>query len=138
MDVRMEHTDGLGRKAEVWVGGHLLKVCDGVSEAEKRCPPGAMDDVRFSYVTEAGFTWEEAIRGNPSRRRGLEPLRGWAYAGFGQIVQVMPVVIDFGLMRMEDANWSSDERLVGRYVRVPIDRLEISRANEADWPKDAR
>ena len=37
----------------------------------------------------------------------------------------MPVVIHFGLLRMEDPNWSTDEHLVGKFVRVPIDRLEI-------------
>lgn len=138
MNVRMEHTDGLGRVAEVWVDGHLLTVCDAYSAADRRCPPGAMDEVKFSYLTEAGFTWDEAIRANPSHRRALEPVRGWAYAGYGLVLQVMPVVVDFGMMRMEDANWTSDERLVGKYVRIPIDRLEVSPAVKADWPKGAR
>jgi len=28
---------------------------------------------------------------------------------------------------MEDANWTNDETLIGRYVRVPIDRLTLVR-----------
>jgi hypothetical protein len=39
---------------------------------------------------------------------------------------------------MEDANWTNDESLVGAYVRIPIDRLEIVWASETDWPEDAR
>jgi hypothetical protein len=50
----------------------------------------------------------------------------------------MPVVIDFGLLQMADANWTTDERLVGRFVRVAIDRLEISPALEQDWPSSGK
>jgi len=136
MDVRMEHTEGLGRAAEVWVAGNLLCVCDGVSEADKPYPPGEMPAVKFSYMTEAGFTWAQAVRGNPSERRVLEAVRHWSYVGFGQVVQIMPVVLDFGLLKMEDANWTSDETLVGKFVRIPIDRLELSWAGEPDWPDE--
>ena len=44
----------------------------------------------------------------------------------------MPVVIDFGLMRMEDAGWVTDESLIGKFVQIHIDRLEIERC-PADW-----
>jgi len=134
----MEDTSGLGREAEVWVDGTLLCVCDAVSPPGDRCPPGVLDDVKFTYMTAAGFTWAEAIRGNPGRKKRIDPVRRWAYVGYGRVVQVMPVVVDFGLLRMEDANWTSDDGLVGRFVRVQIDRLEISRAGPADWPADAR
>jgi hypothetical protein len=65
-------------------------------------------------------------------------VRKWAYVGLGRVVAIMPVLIDFGVLTMEDANWTNDESLVGRYVRVPIDRLEIVWASETDWPEDAR
>jgi len=134
----MEHTEGLGRRADVWLGGDLLTVCDAVSSAARPCPPGVLEDVRFTYISEEGFTWEAAIGGNPSRHVRLEPVRGWAYVGYGKIVSIMPVVIDFGLLRMEDATWSTDERLVGRHVRIPIDRLELHNAAEDDWPEELR
>jgi hypothetical protein len=137
-EVRMEYTEGLGRKAEVWVDGHLLCVCDGVSTTTKRCPPGEMASVKFSYLTEAGFSWEYALLGNPSRRKVLDPLRGWAYVGYGQVLQVMPVLVDFGVVTMQDANWSTEESLVGKYVKIPVDRLEITFVQEPDWPKEMR
>jgi len=74
MNIRMEHTEGLGREAQVWVAGT-------------------------------------------------------------RVTQVMPVTVDFGLLQMEDANWTTDEGLVGTFVRIPIDRLEITLANPADWPE---
>mgnify|MGYP001378586007 CR=1 FL=1 len=138
MEVRMEWTDGLGRTAQVWVDGHLLTVCDGLSAPDRRCPPGVLEGVQFGYVTHEGFSWDQAARGNPAGRKRLDPGRGWAYTGYGQVVSVMPVTIDFGLLVMEDANWSTDERLVGRFVRVAIDRLEIRRAAAPDWPAEAR
>ena len=131
----MEHTEGLGREAEVWLGGDLLTVCDGISSHERLCPPGVMEDIKFSYVTEEAFTWEQAIGGNPSEKKLLEPQRQWSYVGYGRIAQVMPVLIDFGLVRMEDSHWTADEGLVGRFVRIAIDRLEIGPAHCPDWPE---
>ena len=131
----MEYTRGLGKQAEVWMSGNLLTVCDGVSPSAGCCPPGEMESVKFSYMNAAGFAWDQAVRENPSRRKQLDPAGGWSYMGFGQVVSIMPVVVDFGLFRMEDANWTTDEDLVGRYVRIPVDRLEISNATGPDWPE---
>lgn len=124
-EVRIEHTEGLGKAAEVWVDGTLLTVCDGVSAADRRCAPGLIDGVKFRYNTDEYVSWEQAIEDNPSRRVALEPLKRWSYAGFGRVEQVLPVVIHFGTLRMEDPNWSTDEHLIGEFVRVAIDRLEI-------------
>jgi hypothetical protein len=125
MEVRMEYTEGAGKPAEVWVDGSLLTVCDGLSRLGHRTPPGLLEEVKFRYTTDENVSWDDAVRGNPSRRVTLEPVKGWAYVGYGRVEQVMPVVIHFGLLRMEDPNWSTDDRLVGKFVRVPIDRLEV-------------
>ena len=138
MDVRLESTDGLARRAEVWVDGTLLVVMDDYSLPGETLPPGPLDDVRFQYLTDEGVSWDAAAGGNRARRRLIEPVRDWRYVGYGRVVQIMPVVVDFGLLTMEDANWTNDERLVGRFVRIPIDRLSITRAAQPDWPEDAR
>ena len=132
----METTEGVGRPAEVWVDGNLLCVCDGVSGPARHCPPGMLDNVRFCYMTAEGFSWDQAIRGNVGRKKHLEHVRSWRYVGFGQVVQVMPVIVDFGLLKMEDANWSTNEELVGKFVKVSIDRLEIASAHAPDWPAE--
>ncbi|MBS3734195.1 MAG: hypothetical protein KGY99_04640 [Phycisphaerae bacterium] len=124
----MEHSEGLARRAEVWVDGHLLVVCDNISARERPVTPGPLESVRFTYVPAEGFSWSEAVRGNPSRRKRLDPVRDWSYVGYGRVMDIMPVAIDFGLLRMEDATWTDDESLTGRYVRIPIDRLELHRS----------
>jgi len=136
MEVRLESTNGVARTAEVWVDGHLLVVMDEYSRPGEEITPGELTDVKFTYLTEEGFTWEQAVRANPGERRIIEPIRGWRYVGYGQVVQIMPVVIDFGLLRMADANWSRDESLVGKFVKVSIDRLSMARATEEDWPEE--
>lgn len=130
----MEHTEGYGRTAEVWVDGALLTVCDGISPPQGRTPPGPLENVTFRYTTDENVSWEQAVRTNPSKRVCLEPVKRWAYVGFGRVEQVMPVRIHFGLLRMEDPNWSTDDTLVGRFVRVPIDRLEVVPAASDDFP----
>ena len=134
----MEHTEGLGRTAQVWVDGQLLTVCDSLSTRAERCEPGPLENVRFSYPSLEGFSWDRAARGNPSGKTRLDPVRKWSYVGYGKVVAIMPTTIDFGLLTMEDPNWTTDEKLIGRYVKVVIDRLEISRAGEPGWPDDLR
>jgi len=130
----MEYTAGRGRKAEVWVDGNLMTVCDNLSEKGKKCPPGPLEDFRFSYMSVECPDWDDAAKANRSKRKRLEKVRGWSYTGYGQIVSVMPVVVDFGLLTMEAPHWASDERLVGSYVEVAIDRLEIGPPASGDWP----
>ena len=138
-DIRMEHTHGLGREAQVWVDGDLLTVCDSISSADAPCLPGVLADVAFSYASMEGFSWDRAVRGNRGKRMLLEPVRRWTYTGYGRVLSVAPaVLIDFGLVRMEDANWTSDESLVDQFVKIPIDRLEIVPAYQPDWPENMR
>lgn len=138
MDVRMEYTEGRGRAAEVWVNGALLTVCDNISPPESRCLPGLLEGVMFGYTNDEAFTWEEAAAGNRSRKVSLDPIKGWRYVGYGQVVQIMPVKIHFGSLIMEDGTWSSDENLVGQFVCVPINRLELLPASKPDWPENMR
>ena len=128
MEIRLESTRGLSREAEVWVDGTLLVAMDEYSAPDKRTPPGLLHDAKFMYMAEEGVDWPAAIRANPSRRKRIEPVRGWRYVGYGRVVDIMPVVIDFGLLCMEDANWTNEEQLVGQFVRVEIDRLSLVRA----------
>jgi hypothetical protein len=137
-EVRMEWTNGLGKAAEVWVDGTLLNVCDNISTARQRCPPGLLENVRFSYVTDLNASWADSVRANPGARKRLERVRGWSYLGGGQVVSVMPVVIDFGLLQMPDPRWSTDESLIGRHVEVHIDRLELRAGREPEWPAERR
>ncbi len=138
MEVRLESTDGPGRQAEVWVGGSLLVVMDEYTRAGEVMGPGSLPDATFAYMSEESFTWDEAMAGNRAERLLLEPVRGWRYAGCGRVVQIMPVVIDFGLIQMEDANWTNDEGLVGKFVCVPIDRLSLTRYEDDRWPEELR
>ena len=135
MEVRMEHTEGLGGLAQVWVDGRLLTVCDGVSGSDRPRPPGVLEGAAFSYMTAGRVVWDRAVRDNPGKKKLLDPVRRWSYVGYGRVVSVAPVVIDFGLLQMEDANWTTDESLVGRFVMVSIDRLEIAFANAPDYPE---
>jgi len=138
MEVRMEHTEGFARKAEILLDGESLIVCDGVSSPEFRCEPGVIDNAKFSYPSLEGFQWSRAVRENPSHKVRLEHVRGWSYVGFGRIVSIMPVTIDFGALELEDANWSDDENLVGKYVRVSIDRLDLSVDDGKQWPDELK
>lgn len=138
MEVRLESTDGPGRQAEVWVGGTLLVVMDEYSRRGDVPEPGSLPDAGFVYMSEEPFTWDQAAAANRAERRLIDPVGGWRYAGYGRVVQIMPVAIDFGLLQMEDANWTNDEGLVGKFVCVPIDRLSLTRSEDDRWPEELR
>lgn len=137
MEVRMEHTQGYGRQAEVWVDGELLCVCDNISTDDRRCAPGILDNVRFLYHSDTGTPWSDARQQNPGRKQLLEPIKRWSYTGYGRVLQIQPVVVDFGLLVMEDNSWTTDESLIGKYVAVQIDRLEIAHP-KSEFPPELR
>ncbi|MDP6046324.1 MAG: hypothetical protein QGG25_11995 [Phycisphaerae bacterium] len=134
----MEHTEGFARKAEVLLDNESLIVCDGVSTPEMRCGPGVIENVKFSYPSLEGFQWSQAIKDNPSNRVRLEHIRGWSYMGFGRVLSIMPVTIDYGMIQLEDPNWSDDEALAGKYVKVMIDRLDLNIDDGKQWPEELR
>jgi len=138
MEVRMEHTEGFARKAEVLLGDESLIVCDGVSTPELRCAPGVIENVKFSYPSLEGFQWSHAVRENPSNKVRLEHVRGWSYVGFGRVVSIMPVTIYFGMLELEDPNWSDDKNLEGKYVKVSIDRLDLNIDDGKQWPDELK
>lgn len=144
MDVRLESTEGFGGAAEVWVGGTLLCVMDAYSAPGVPATPGVLPDASFSYLSNERVAWDEAVVANKQRRMGLDPVRAWRYVGFGRVLDVMPVTIDFDVLTMEDPNWSNDDSLIGRYVCVPIDRLTMTRGEnegedgKAERPKQAK
>jgi len=129
----MEHTQGLGRQAEVWLDGELLCVCDNISTADHRCTPGILENVCFIYSCDTGTAWGDARRLNPGRKQLLEPIKRWSYMGYGRVLQIQPVVVDFGVLVMEDSSWTTDETLVGQFVAIQIDRLEIARP-KSEYP----
>ncbi len=126
MDVRMESMGGHGQAADVWVGGELMRVYDSFTPPGERAVPGLLENVRFRYIADEPVDWDTARDENLGFRKRLDSVQGWAYVGYGQIVDIMPVRIDFGLLQMDDANWSTDRNLIGQYVRVTLDRLEIA------------
>jgi hypothetical protein len=134
----MEHTEGFARKAEVLLDNESLIVCDGVSTPEMRCGPGVIENVKFSYPSLEGFQWSQATKDNPSNRVRLEHIRGWSYMGFGRVLSIMPVTIDYGMIQLEDPNWSDDEALAGKYVKVMIDRLDLNIDDGKQWPEELR
>jgi hypothetical protein len=134
MEVRLEHTQGLGKLAQVWVNEHLMGVCDNVSPPDGRRGLGVLDGVQFRYVSDEPIAWADALAGNRGRKKQLMPTRSWSYIGYGQVVSIMPTIIDFGVLTMTDPNWTTDDSVVNKYVRVQIDRLELIPASKSDWP----
>jgi hypothetical protein len=127
MEIVLLRTGGAGKAAIVELpGGAVLTVQDGISRPGEPHPSGVVYGAAISYVSISPTSWSEAIAANPAHRQQLVRVQGWSYEGFGRVASVMPPMIDFGVLTMEDANWTDDERLVGKFVRIEIDRLEVT------------
>ena len=63
--------------------------------------------------------------GNPDHDKRLVHIDGWKYEGYGEIVSVDPTVIDFGIIQLEAGPNTHDQRCIGEYVMVIIDRLVL-------------
>ena len=126
MTVEVIETDGLGMEARVRVDGVELVVMDDFTFL----PSDAIDleHPEFGYLEDDSrdSTWEAMFSGNPQREKRLKRLQGWEYDGFGQVVSIKPVVVDFGVLELEIGDFTNDERCVGQWIKVPIARLDLT------------
>lgn len=119
-------TDGDYLEAVIEVGGQRLHVMDEFGGAEMAA--GTQFQAELWPVASESDDWDAIFGANPGRERGLRRLDGWRYLALGVVASVNPVVIDCGLLRVEDAFYTRDQRCVGAYVGVTLARLDACRA----------
>ena len=123
--VNLVRTEGWGLEAEVILEGQKLTVMDTFSPASQPAPPGQLENVQFVANEFTPQTWEEIFSGNPHRLKTLKQARGWRYEGYGEVIGVNPMRIDFGILTLQAGPHTHDERCVGEFVRLWIDRLDL-------------
>ncbi len=125
MTVELLPTQGLALEAEITVDGVPLTVMDAFSSPLTPLAPGPIEKPQFLANEFSAQTWEETFSGNPDCEKGLKRIRSWTYWGYGRIVGINPTVVDFGIMQLEAGPRTHDERCVGAFIRVLIDRLDL-------------
>jgi len=126
VNVVLLRTEGYGRAAEIDVGGLRLTVVDGISSAEAPAPAGLVENSKFDVVFVVPGSWRRAVDANPDGERKLEPQWGWRYLGFGRVVSLDPVRLDFGVLELELALPPDEDRQVGDSVCLAIDRIRLA------------
>jgi SAM-dependent methyltransferase len=125
MNAVLVRTEGFALAADVEIDDHRLVVMDQFSPPGERAAAGPLQKARLSADEFDPLSWEEMSAGNPERRKRLVHLTGWSYLGYGQVVQVNPMVVDFGIARLEIGPHTRDERWIGEFVKIKIDRLSL-------------
>lgn len=118
-------TAGEYLEAIIKVNGQRLTVMDefGLFSVDSLPKPGELCEVEFSPYLDEDEAWEDIFAGNPDKLVLIEQIKGWRYRAFGKIINVNPVVVDCGLLQVEDVVCSTDPRLIGEYVAFGITRL---------------
>lgn len=125
MIARLIQTQGYALEAEIEYKKHPLTVMDAFSPPGQACRPGLIFEARFSCLEIEALSWEEFFRGNAKRRKDLQVLNGWDYTGRGEVVKVNPMVIDFGLFRLQGGYPTHDPRCIGDYVAGTVRCLSL-------------
>lgn len=124
MYVKLIKTDGPWLPATIQHGDRQFCVMDEFTIDERFAPkPNEDFEVELSALVEKDTSWEEMFANNPYNTKGIEPLKGWSYRVFGQIVSINPVVVDCGILSIPDALHTNDSRVVGEYIAFTISRL---------------
>ena len=90
-------------------------------------------EVELCAFTDEQLSWEAMFAGNPNRTKGIEPLEGWTYRAFGEIVSIQPVIVDCGILSVPDVLRTNDPRVVGEFIAFTITRLDATLSrNDAD------
>ena len=72
---------------------------------------------------------EAIFSGNVLKEKKVIKGKNWDYEGYGQILSISPVIIDFGDFELNVGNWINDHRVIGEYVFWKIERLDIGSMN---------
>ena len=122
--VKLITTEGPWLAAIVQHGERQFCVMDDFTIDERFAPQAGEEfDVELSALTDERMLWEAMFAGNPNKTKGLEPLRGWAYRAFGQIVGIRPVVVDCGIVAVPDVLHTNDSRVIGEFISFTISQL---------------
>lgn len=120
-------TQGPWLEAEIRLEGEVLTVMDDFSADEANAPaPGQEFEIELSALVDEGITWKSILAGNPEKLRKLEPLGGWSYRAYGEVISINPVVVDCGLLQVPAVFETKDPRVIGEYVAFPISRLDAA------------
>ena len=124
MKATLIETEGYGLKAVIEIDGRRLNVMDDISLPGKSAESGTEFDIELSPMCLGDQTWDEMFKGNPEKKMDIEPLNGWKYMAFGKIAQINPVIVDCGILKLRDVIHTHDERCIGKYVAININRLD--------------
>ena len=119
-------SEGPYLEAVVEVQGQRLCVMDALDEGPGVAPQaGEVFDLVFGeLLDDDDETWEQMFAANPEGRQCLVPLGGWRYRAYGRVVGVQPVLVDCGVLQVEDVVHSQDPVLVGATLAFTIARLD--------------
>ncbi len=131
MKAKFLKTEGYALEATIEVAGQLYRVMDDVSSPGDPVSPGTVVEVEF-FAHCLGFQeWEEVFSGNPEGRVGLEWIEGWKYRAYGIVERVDPVVVDCGMLRLEEEIQTHDTRCLDKPVTLEITCLGVTEAGGA-------
>lgn len=127
MRVKLIKTDGPWLMATIQHGERQLCVMDEFSFSDISAPnPGEEFDVELSANPDEDESWEELFRGNPEKRKDLDAIEGWSYRAFGEIVSIHPVVVDCGIIAIDNVIDTNDPRVIGEYIAFMVTRLDAT------------
>ena len=72
---------------------------------------------------DQGINWKAQIA--KEKEISLKYAGDWSYAGYGKVVSVHPVILDFGEFQIDSGDWSNDQALLGEIIFLKIDKLDI-------------
>jgi hypothetical protein len=117
-------TAGPYLEAKIEVNGQTLVVMDEFSvDADESPKIGSYVDLDFTFEIDHQESWESIFSGNSDQKVGVDPIEGWSYRAFGQVLSISPVVVDCGLFKVEGIVATHDMRVVGSFVAFTILRL---------------
>jgi hypothetical protein len=123
MRAKLLETQGYALEAIIEIDNRQLHVMDDMSPPGGSADPGSEFDIELSPLCLGEEGWDQVFCGNPDKKMDIERLEGWEYIAFGKIIQLNPVVIDCGILTLENEIHTHDERCMGEYVAMKITRL---------------
>ena len=123
MKAKIIKNDGYALEMVLEIKGIQYHVMDNISPPGSKIEQGKIVDIEFSVYSKDALFWDDMFSGNIDRRKCIDHIEGWSYNAYGEILQINPVIVDCGILMIEDQIHTNDVSCIGEYVKLIITRL---------------
>lgn len=114
-----------GLEAVIEINGEEFEVMDCLGYGNNSVKEGDLIDVKLTVgIGDDNEDMDMIFKNNPEKLKKTQPIRGWSYRAFGEVISIKPGIVDCGNIIIKDFIDLDDYKCIGKYIAFNILRLD--------------